>query len=579
MKKLIALLLTLAMLLSLAACGTSNSGSGSTEAPAASAEKPASADTPTGEPAQELVTLKILCKNDYDSNVKLADWKDYDISQTFIDRLAEMGIAIELETISNADFANVVRTRMASGVDMPDIISVAFDSLSSSEVAEWGMNGLIIPASKLMADYDTDGSIAAYWDKNVPGDRGVQTAPDGNLYWFSYLYNTQQFDSATGKKIATEGLRLASIRKDWVEAVGEEVKTVYTPDELYDLMVKFQENDVNGNGVKDEVVHVKIDSFYDNLARGFGLNTSTLAYVDENGTATSNFYNKDALVPYLEYMNKLYADGFYDTTSFTGDAMANELISENKAAVVFNYATWAYEDQIQDPDALYVPFVLDVTGSLEDGWYAQGDHPCMTFNQYFVTSACKNPEVAAKLFDFIYSDEYAIMCNCVEGVTATVEDDAMKYISVEACPDITADPDGFWAWKHKYSNLSETGVGLYALPNMITIPSYTELTPDTLTGKALAKHEQKLAIMESLDTCDFQAKNTLAIRTPEESELNSTISEALTTYASELLTDIILGNRDISTLDDGIAEMEKLGLKDYIAMVQARYDRAMAAIG
>lgn len=573
MKKLVSLLLVLAMLLTLAACGQTETAPTDGAVSTNGAAAPATSDT------QELVTLKILCKNDRDANVKLEDWEDYVVSDMLKEKLAEMGIAIELETISNGDFANVVRTRMASGVDMPDIIAVAFDSIGASEIAEWGMNGLIIPASDLMESYDTDGSITAYWDKHAPNDRFVQTAPDGKLYWFTYLYNSQKIDKDTGEAVNGNSLRLPSIRKDWVEAVGEEVKNVYTPDELFDLMVKFQEKDVNGNGVKDEVIHLSINTFYDNFARAFGLNTNTLSYVDENGVAACNFYNKEALVAYLEFMNKLYENGFYDTTSFTGDSMSNELISSNRAAVTFNYADWNnYESTVNDPNAVYVPFVLDLTGSLEDGWYAQGDFASATYNQYFVTSSCKNPEAAAKLFDFIYTDEYAFISGFVPEVTGHMDEDGVvNPIDVGARPDINADPDGFWEWQHKYASLNGTGVGLYGLPHMNTLPQYVDTSLDQYEG-TMREKKAALATMP-FDTCDYQPKTMQAINTDEEADLNSRISEALGTYASELLTNIILGNQDISTLDESIAELEKLGLKDYIGMVQARYDRAVAAMG
>ena len=172
-KKIIALFLAVAFVLSLVACGGQ---------PSSASSSPSTSD--------ELVTLKILCKNDFSSETKTEDWEKYDISQTFKEKLAELGIQLEVECIANDNFTNVVNTRMAAGVDMPDIISVAFEGgINMDNIVSWGQNGLIIPASELMEKYDTDGSIAAYWDKYAPGTRGAQTAPDGNLYWFAYLYS------------------------------------------------------------------------------------------------------------------------------------------------------------------------------------------------------------------------------------------------------------------------------------------------------------------------------------------------------------------------------------------------------
>ena len=46
-----------------------------------------------------------------------------------------------------------------------------------------------------------------------------------------------------------------------------------------------------------------------------------------------------------------------------------------------------------------------------------------------------------------------------------------------------------------------------------------------------------------------------------------------------MISDIILGQRDISTLQEGVAELESLGLKDYMQIMQERYDRAQSAAG
>jgi putative aldouronate transport system substrate-binding protein len=577
MKRTTALLLTLVLLLTTAACSSGPSAPGSSSGgESASSKTEESSAVQGGEPSGETVTLKILCKNDYSSEIKTADWEQYDVSKTFMGILEELGIQLELECIANDNFPNVLNTRMAAGVDMPDIVAVAFDpGITGSDVVDWGKNGLIIPASQLMEEYDEDGSIAAFWDKYAPGTRGAQTAPDGNLYWFAYLYNSGAFDSDTREPLPSVSFRLPSIREDWVEAAGEKIKLAYTPDELYELLVKIQEADPNGTGAKDEIVNVKIDTFYDNFARGFGLNTSTLAYIDSDGKVQSNFYD-DRLIQYLEFMKKLYDNGMYDTAAFSGDSFSSELITSNKAAVTYNYATWGdYEKQMAVEGAQYTPFVLSPDGDLQKAWYAQGDTPGITFNQYFVTSACEHPEAAAKLFDFVYTEDYAKLCAEVEGVTFEMDEKGvLSYIDLGTPP---TEEGELWDWRHKTMGLSAASLGLYALPQMATIPVYTQQVNPNSDGYIQKKQAAVKEFNASFDTCDFQANHNLALATDEESDRLSEISEPLNTYAAEMISDIILGQRDISTLQEGIAELESLGLKDYMQIVQDRYDRAQGA--
>ena len=88
--------------------------------------------------AEELTTIKILCKNDFDSEIKSEDWEKYDVSKVFIAKLEELGIRLELECIDNASFPNVVKTRMAAGVDLPTSSPSLSGGISASEVINGG---------------------------------------------------------------------------------------------------------------------------------------------------------------------------------------------------------------------------------------------------------------------------------------------------------------------------------------------------------------------------------------------------------------------------------------------------------
>ena len=65
-----------------------------------------------------------------------------------------------------------------------------------------------------------------------------------------------------------------------------------------------------------------------------------------------------------------------------------------------------------------------------------------------------------------------------------------------------------------------------------------------------------------------------ALPTEEEQAVISEYSATLTTYCSELITDLILGRKSLDDLDTYINEMNKLGMADYLAVRQAQRDRA-----
>ena len=108
MKKLIAMLLALAMVLSLAACG------GKTEAPAATEAPKADAPAATEAPAAEPVTIKVAAiETAYGSQV----WAD--VAAAFE---AETGIKVELTTDKNLE--DVLTGPMQNG-EFPDVVHLA----------------------------------------------------------------------------------------------------------------------------------------------------------------------------------------------------------------------------------------------------------------------------------------------------------------------------------------------------------------------------------------------------------------------------------------------------------------------
>ena len=123
MKKIIALLLALTMLLALCACG---------QAPAAESKTPENTDTPadTGTPAaDEPVTLRLYTRYSDDDSTKRIDYA--------IEKLKEEypNVTIEIEAMPADD--GVALKAMAATGDMPDIFSLSGSDLIAA-LAEYG---------------------------------------------------------------------------------------------------------------------------------------------------------------------------------------------------------------------------------------------------------------------------------------------------------------------------------------------------------------------------------------------------------------------------------------------------------
>ncbi|WP_300847056.1 extracellular solute-binding protein [uncultured Acetatifactor sp.] len=532
----------------------------------ASAQEPDSGD-------QELTTVKILCKNDFNAEVKVADWEKYPVSQILIQDLEEIGIRLELECIDNESIGNVINTRMASGVDLPDLIAYCWIGGDENDVLDWARNGLVYSVNELLEQYDTDGSIRAFYDEKAPGGWERNAQADGSVWWFSYLANAHDaVDKETAQVYEDVYPFTLSIREDWVKALGEEVKDVYTPDELFELVKRMQEQDVNGNGKPDEVFHVDITSFNNGVAQGFGLSNKSMgSYFEGENKVFSNFYHEN-FPAYVEFMKKLYDNGLYDTSSLS--ASVEQVISENRAAVVYNYAMWDFEfslPELEDGVDYYRPILVDMDGDLTNGFCTLTDsNDVMTYNQYFVPKSCEHPEAVVKLMDYVYTDKYAKLVQLgIEGKHYEVDENGNYVIlSVDAAQQ-----------DDSYKTLFETGLGLFALPRFILYPEVKERSQSTesaekpyMVNKQLWRYKFCTELYPMADKREFGGQ-FLAIPTDEESAVVSEKSEALFTYASELVTDLILGNKSLDDLPEYQQELESLGIKEYMDAIQARRDR------
>lgn len=109
--KLLAVLLTIVMLVSVSACGSNNAGTSDTSAtPATSSTKEASTAPAAEETASGDRAINIWCWDSSESRAQM--------HQDFTD---EMGIKVDLTAVLAVDMAQKLQTTLAAGGEMPDI--------------------------------------------------------------------------------------------------------------------------------------------------------------------------------------------------------------------------------------------------------------------------------------------------------------------------------------------------------------------------------------------------------------------------------------------------------------------------
>lgn len=103
-----------------------------------------------------------------------------------------------------------------------------------------------------------------------------------------------------------------AIRKDWLDKCG--LSMPQTTEEFKNALIAFQDNDVNGNGSRDERAYLGIGmtnggtDFSNGVAQWFGLPVSNFAMDPATGQI-ENAVEGEGYVPFVSYMKELYDAG------------------------------------------------------------------------------------------------------------------------------------------------------------------------------------------------------------------------------------------------------------------------------
>ncbi|MHA6480773.1 extracellular solute-binding protein [Paenibacillus sp. strain BS8-2] len=207
------------------------------------------------------------------------------------------------------------------------------------------------------------------------------------------------------------------VRKDITQQLNVDPQSIRTKDDLYDFLNKIKDAKLTENG-KDIFplgafhggwpLGLLSKMFYNNAGWQF----------NEDGTVQHNFMtqaNEEAIL----FTRKLISEGLLDPEAFLqSEAIANEKIAQGRYAVLpghFYYVNEATGGYVKDnPNGEFIPL-----GPLDN---SKGDPYKSVFraqghNINLIPKTSKDPEAAARVIDFLSSDEgYLLTHYGVEGV-------------------------------------------------------------------------------------------------------------------------------------------------------------------
>ena len=520
-RKILAFILALVMVLSLAACGTNEEPQ---EDPTQGQQPPASEQTPqpTQPPVEgptPLSVMMIMGNGSYSYEDNIA-WK----------YLEERGnFDFEIYEFPGSEAAEKMNLMMSGG-EYTDILFKA----GAIDLNQYGMDGLLIPLEDLIREYAPN--LSAVLDERNAW--GALEAPDGHIYALPMIDKGHSFD----------GNGCYWINKNWMEAVGHDMPT--SQEELYELLKAFATEDPNGNGVADEIplaVHAAdhkhslaniISYFGDGLWYGdyWMVMDGQMEYLP-----TTEYFKENV----LEYLRKLYEEGLLNEDAFTltWEQRRAACSAEDMAYGCFfdSYpATLPSDDLILDWVALK-PFDTDnfaLTNGISGGTFA-------------ISDKCACPERVMEWIDFMYTEEGGrVMRLGVEGVTYEIYEDG-TFASIE---------DGF------ESNVYQgTLMGTAGVPGMIPDLYYQGATnPADLHIYAESTYG---AFSEGVVCSDLQY-------TVEENDEYAILFTDINAYVHNYIAEAITGIVSIEdTWDEFQSTLEQMGVESMIAIQRNAYDR------
>lgn len=355
LKKVTATTLSLAMALSLFACGgaPASEGSPASETALSSTSEADSAADPGAKTYDEHLVITVAVDT---TNV---DVNSDDFGKFWNDKFNFEWEVVDMNTENKAEMQ---RIWINSG-DMPDLVNWDY---VHSEAVSYVEQGLI---RKLPDDWKTRWPNLA----KAYADSGVGDLLD-NLFGGTYILPKPIFSNnkPIDPLVFHGGLFM---RKDWMEAVGAEIKDYYTVDELLDIARLLKEKDPGNVG--DTFVPIQVPT--SQLPTMFLQPNSTYVqndyqyFPDENGTyqwgpaQPETLYGlqlwRKALDEGLlnpEFYNMVFGQDVESTFDVAGTAAIN--FNSGMATVFARYATYMKENLDLGPDALHYAFLVSDEG-------------------------------------------------------------------------------------------------------------------------------------------------------------------------------------------------------------------------
>lgn len=393
-KRVLAAILAMVMVLSLAAC-QKPSDSETTKAPEQTnggEETTVGGEVTTEAPTEEVIenfnkegypivneqiTLKVLL------NIRDADNMMEIDEMPSIKRLEEeTGINLEWEVVKSSEWETKVNLMLATE-EYPDIILAQEKDI---DFEEYGViQNVLIPLDELIEKYIPSYTERIAMEASDPTLNLV--ASDGQVYSLGYILGTSHKTTTT-----------FNINQNWLDALKLPMPT--NKEELLETLRAFKTGDPNGNGQPDEIpwsARVDVNSITTSLAAclsWFGLpyDAANWIYIDDN-KEIQFIPTQDSFRECMEWLHEVWDEGLIDIESFSQDSKTHTAKVKN-GLVGFSGANNPGSNWGAEAASWYSAYVPEEGTKMER--IVSFANSCA-----YITIANEHPEATARLFEYM----------------------------------------------------------------------------------------------------------------------------------------------------------------------------------
>ena len=429
---------------------------------------------------------------------------------------------------------------------MPDIVKTA---VNGNEIKTYASSGIFLNLSEYMEEYAPNYYALYQADPNIS-----MYDYDGNTYGFVVLADKSNAPNAPG----------LVLRHDLLEK--NNLPLPATTEELLESMIKLKElypesQPWTSRGSTEALLN---RSSY-MLGAGFNMYYEPQIGAWTYGQATENFK------VILNYLNRAYKAGVLDVDYATmNNQLWQEKMNTGKSFMYIENPGFSRgmtaNLRATDPDALLTMAPIpanSVTNSARALRYPSPE------DSFFIISAdVENPEVIVSLFDYLYSDEGAVLTNFgIEGLSFFYDENGSPQFIPEYAMQFANEASP------SYAIMSALGSGQLGLA-----PRFMNTHMETSLNNALGLKEDLVLkhINESLNTDPaFEAAVINPPLTEDENEIVTDILSRAKTYLLTEYDQFIIGEKSVDQWDDVIAQLQSMDIQKVIDIYNTAYNRAL----